>query len=118
MARDAQRASERERSWDGDALRYRDIARSVAKRVLTLTVGLGLVLATGALGLFPVLLPVVCKSPEVALLVSNVRAAECVVCCCDCRHCVLAGLPSACCFVEAHLWYSPPACERIVLFIA
>lgn len=73
LARDARKASGAGRSWSGDALRFRESARSIAKRVLTLSLGLGITLATAALNLFPAVLPSVCHSKEVAQLVSNVR---------------------------------------------
>lgn len=73
LARDAHKAAGGlERSWSGDSLRFREMARSIAKRVLTLSLVLGVSLAAGALCLFPMVLPTVCQSTEVAQLVANV----------------------------------------------
>ncbi|CAM9920984.1 unnamed protein product [Laminaria digitata] len=57
--------------WSGEALKHRDTMRSIAKRVLTLSFGLGISLAVGMRALFPFLLPVVCQSTEVTRLVSQ-----------------------------------------------
>lgn len=73
LAKDAQKSSGLGRVLSGDALQFRDTARSIAKRVLTLSFGLGIGLGGGARALFPLLLPAVCQSAEVANLVSNVR---------------------------------------------
>lgn len=71
-AREAQEALGRGNSWDHDALQLRETARSIAKRVLTLSFGLGVVLMTVSFGLFPLVLPAVCQSTEVAHVVSKV----------------------------------------------
>lgn len=57
----------------GEALEMRETARSIAKRVLTLSFGLGISLAVASRSLFPILLPAVCQSAEVATLVSKVN---------------------------------------------
>lgn len=59
-------------AWGGEALKHRETMRSIAKRVLTLSFGLGVSLAVGSRALFPFLLSVVCPSTEVAQLVSQV----------------------------------------------
>lgn len=74
LARDSRKASgvDAEAPWVGDAQEFRNTARSIAKRVLTLSLGLGLGLAASSMAIFPVLLAVVCRSAEVAALVSQV----------------------------------------------
>lgn len=72
LARDNRKGLDATAPWVGDALEFRDTARSIAKRVLTLSLGLGLGLAAGSRAVFPVLLAVVCQSAEVAALVSKV----------------------------------------------
>ncbi|CAN0400986.1 unnamed protein product [Ascophyllum nodosum] len=71
LARDSQKASGLVKIWDGGAGQFRDTARSIAKRVLTLSFGLGLGLGSVARIMFPLFLPVVCRSSEVASLVSE-----------------------------------------------
>lgn len=61
-------------AWGGEALKHRETMRSIAKRVLTLSFGLGISLAVGSRALFPFLLSAVCPSTEVAQLVSQVFA--------------------------------------------
>lgn len=75
-AREAQEALGLGNSWDHNALQLRETARSIAKRVLTLSFGLGVVLMTVSFGLFPLVLPVVCQSTEVADIVSKVTCWE------------------------------------------
>ncbi|CAM9105197.1 unnamed protein product, partial [Hapterophycus canaliculatus] len=74
LARDSRKAAglTGKAPWVGDALKSRDTARSIAKRVLTLSVGLGFGLAGCSRAVFPALLAVVCQSAEVAALVSRV----------------------------------------------
>lgn len=72
LARDNRKGMDAKAPWAGDALEFRDTARSIAKRVLTLSLGLGLTLAACSRAVFPVLLAVVCQSAEVAALVSKV----------------------------------------------
>ncbi len=78
LARDCRKASglETKAPWDGEALELRETARSIAKRVLTLSLGLGLGLMACSRAIFPLLLAVVCQSKEVAALVSAVRACR------------------------------------------
>eukprot|EP00904_Undaria_pinnatifida_P010662 jgi/Undpi1/6726/HiC_scaffold_20.g09205.m1 len=61
----------RRAAWGGEALKHRETARSIAKRVLTLSFGLGISLAVSSRTLFPPLLSVVCPSTEVAQLVAK-----------------------------------------------
>ncbi|CAM9852250.1 unnamed protein product [Ectocarpus sp. 6 AP-2014] len=74
LARDSHKASglDLKAAWDGAALESRETARSIAKRVLTLSLGLGFSLAACSRLVFPALLSVVCQSREVAALVSQV----------------------------------------------
>lgn len=88
LARDSHKASglDAKAAWGGDALESRETARSIAKRVLTLSLGLGISLAACSRLLFPALLSVVCQSREVAALVSQVGVG-CMIgmgVCCPC----------------------------------
>lgn len=89
LARDGRKAAglEAKAPWDGEALELRETARSIAKRVLTLSLGLGLGLMACSRAIFPLLLAVVCQSAEVAALVSKV----CVACVCVFFFCVLSS---------------------------
>eukprot|EP00903_Cladosiphon_okamuranus_P005750 g5704.t2 len=71
LARDNRKGLDPKAPWVGDALECRKTARSIAKRVLTLSMGLGFGLAACSRVMFPVLLVVVCQSKEVAALVSQ-----------------------------------------------
>lgn len=74
LARDFEKAFSPEQlaSPNSAAMKHRETARSIAKRVLTLSLGLGVGLAVGSRALFPMLLPIVCQSAEVANLVTKV----------------------------------------------
>lgn len=93
LARDSRKAAglTPKAPWVGDALKSRDTARSIAKRVLTLSLGLGIGLAGCSRAFFPALLGVVCQSKEVASLVSRVCihvlacVFSCLVCGCGCE---------------------------------
>lgn len=91
LARDSRKALglDAKAPWVGDAQEFRETARSIAKRVLTLSLGLGLGLAASSMAIFPVLLAVVCRSAEVAALVSQVCTIA--VCSCVCRRNVKKG---------------------------
>lgn len=75
LAKDSQKTLGlgRRAAWGGEAVKHRETARSIAKRVLTLSFGLGISLAVSSRALFPALLSVVCPSTEVTQLVAKVR---------------------------------------------
>lgn len=74
LARDYQESSGlgQQAAWGGEALKHRETMRSIAKRVLTLSFGLGISLAVVSRAVFPFLLSAVCPAKEVAHLVSQV----------------------------------------------
>lgn len=59
-------------AWGGEALKHRETMRSIAKRVLTLSFGLGISLSVASRAVFPFLLSAVCPATEVAQLVAQV----------------------------------------------
>lgn len=73
LARDYQESSGlgQQAAWGGEALKHRETMRSIAKRVLTLSFGLGISLAVVSRAVFPFLLSAVCPAKEVAHLVSQ-----------------------------------------------
>lgn len=73
LAKDSQKTSGLGGVWHGKAQQFRETARSIAKRVLTLSLVVGIVLGTFSRVVMPLLLPVICRSSEVVGLVSKVR---------------------------------------------
>lgn len=73
LAKDSHKASDLGGVWHSKAQQFRETARSIAKRVLTLSLVVGIVLGTFSRVVMPMLLPVICRSNEVVGLVSKVR---------------------------------------------
>ncbi|CAM9251463.1 unnamed protein product [Choristocarpus tenellus] len=71
MSRDAS-GTPNQKGEQSEAIIFQETARSVAKRVLTLSLGVGIVLASCSSVVVPLMLPLICHSAEVVKIVSQV----------------------------------------------